>query len=250
VAIAHQAPSIPFEKRASRSRQASSGQVLSFPKPIAGDAVFRSGQPSGHPEMAPTWTEETGAGALDAIPTVSRLALYPYQMSHALLEEVIEQLNLPIRLVNRVEQSEAILTLKSSLRKHANLRRLAERYQVPIYAVRTNTATQIATTLQQALGQDDSAIAFQQALDVAPTIASDINLTGFAYSGDEDDEWDALEEARLAVEQVVIPKGQPVELLPRSAYVRKIQHEFVEHYRLKSSSFGTEPNRRLRIYPA
>jgi len=24
----------------------------------------------------------------------------------------------------------------------------------------------------------------------------------------------------------------------------------VEHYRLKSNSFGEEPNRRLRIYPA
>ncbi len=61
---------------------------------------------------------------------------------------------------------------------------------------------------------------------------------------------DALEEARLAVEQIVIPKGQPVELLPRSAKVRKIQHELVEHYRLKPNSFGEEPNRRLRIYPA
>jgi stage III sporulation protein SpoIIIAA len=59
-----------------------------------------------------------------------------------------------------------------------------------------------------------------------------------------------LEEARLAVEQIVIPKGQPVELLPRSPKVRKMQHELVEHYRLKSDSFGDEPNRRLRIYPA
>ena len=40
------------------------------------------------------------------------------------------------------------------------------------------------------------------------------------------------EEARLAVEQIVLPKGQPVELLPRSPKVRKMQHELVEHYRL------------------
>jgi predicted RNA-binding protein Jag len=65
-----------------------------------------------------------------------------------------------------------------------------------------------------------------------------------------DDELEALEEARLAVEQIVIPKKQPVELLPRSASVRKMQHELVEHYRLRSTSFGDEPNRRLRIYPA
>ena len=64
------------------------------------------------------------------------------------------------------------------------------------------------------------------------------------------DELEALEEARLAVEQIVIPKGQPVELLPRSAKIRKMQHELAEHYRLKSLSFGDEPNRRLRIFPA
>jgi predicted RNA-binding protein Jag len=79
-----------------------------------------------------------------------------------------------------------------------------------------------------------------------PEIA-DLNL--FVASGSSD-EIEALEEARLAVEQIVIPKGQPVELLPRSSQVRKMQHELVEHYRLKSNSFGEEPNRRLRIYPA
>jgi predicted RNA-binding protein Jag len=76
---------------------------------------------------------------------------------------------------------------------------------------------------------------------------TDIRL--FSQSND-DDEIDALEEARLAVEQIVIPQGQPVELLPRSPKIRKMQHELIEHYRLQSSSFGEEPNRRLRIFPA
>jgi predicted RNA-binding protein Jag len=82
-----------------------------------------------------------------------------------------------------------------------------------------------------------------------PAMEEPVNLSLFSENNDED-ELEALEEARLAVEQIVIPKGQPVELLPRSAKVRKMQHELVEHYRLKSSSFGEEPNRRLRIYPA
>jgi predicted RNA-binding protein Jag len=38
-------------------------------------------------------------------------------------------------------------------------------------------------------------------------------------------------------------------LLPRSNTVRKMQHELIEHYHLKSASFGEEPNRRLRIFP-
>ena len=166
------------------------------------------------------------------------LSLYPYQMSRNLVAQVIEQLNLPIQIVGGVERADAILTLKANLRRHANLRRMAEGYQVPLYITKGNTAAQIAKTLQGALGKEDNGSA----------TASEWGES--AYKGDEDDEWDALEEARLAVEQVVIPKGQPVELLPRAAHVRKMQHEFVEHYHLQSSSFGAEPNRRLRIYPA
>ncbi len=82
-----------------------------------------------------------------------------------------------------------------------------------------------------------------------PGLGDEREMSLFSQNGSED-EMDALEEARLAVEQIVIPKGQPVELLPRSPKVRKMQHELVEHYRLKSDSFGDEPNRRLRIYPA
>jgi predicted RNA-binding protein Jag len=82
-----------------------------------------------------------------------------------------------------------------------------------------------------------------------PSTPDEADLRLFTENSSED-EMEALEEARLAVEQIVIPKGQPVELLPRSPKVRKMQHELVEHYRLKSDSFGDEPNRRLRIYPA
>jgi hypothetical protein len=42
---------------------------------------------------------------------------------------------------------------------------------------------------------------------------------------------------------------EPVELLPRFAFIRKIQHELVEHDQLKARIFGEEPKRRLRIYP-
>jgi hypothetical protein len=97
---------------------------------------------------------------------------------------------------------------------------------------------QIAQSLRRLLNLDDLGL---------PEVPPDLSI--FAKGGGED-EIEALEEARLAVEQIVVPKGQPVELLPRTPLVRKMQHELVEHYRLKSRSFGDEPNRRLRIYPA
>ena len=166
------------------------------------------------------------------------LYVYPYGISRHQLEEVIRSRNLPIVLTKDIDGADAILALRAHMRKHANLRRIAENHQVPIHMIKANTIPQITQTLRQVLGMDE------------PDTIDEYSLGGFAQSGDEEDEIDALEEARLAVEQIVIPKRQPVELLPRSAKVRQMQHELVEHYRLNSSSFGSEPNRRLRIYPA
>jgi hypothetical protein len=69
-------------------------------------------------------------------------------------------------------------------------------------------------------------------------------------SGDgQDDELAGLEECRLAVEQVVMPQGRPVELLPRSERVRRMQADLVERYRLRSDVFGQAEQCRLRVFP-
>lgn len=234
VIITQEIPRVPLEKRSSAAKQHTVGQVVPFPKVVASDASIAA-----HPHPSPSGWDTTTVPSAQVESAGSRLRLYPYHMSRHLVEQTLEQLNLPIQVVDGVERADAILTLKANLRKHTNLRRMADGYQIPIYTVRANTIAQIASTLQTALGQANE----------TERVDSSLELSSFAYSGDEEDEWDALEEARLAVEQIVIPKGRPVELLPRSAYIRKMQHEFVEHYRLKSSSFGAEPNRRLRIYP-
>jgi stage III sporulation protein SpoIIIAA len=72
----------------------------------------------------------------------------------------------------------------------------------------------------------------------------------FYTEGSSSNQIEALEEVRLAVERVVIPLSQPVDLLPRSAQVREIQHQLVDRYRLHSQSVGSEPECYLRIYPA
>ncbi|HEY9879316.1 MAG TPA: R3H domain-containing nucleic acid-binding protein [Leptolyngbyaceae cyanobacterium] len=161
--------------------------------------------------------------------------VYPYGLSRHQLEHVIRTLTLPIFLTKELETADAILALRSHVKNHSKLRHVAKGRQIPIHMVKSNSIPQITRSLQHLLDLDDSTTA--------------VNLELFAHSGD-DNELEALEEARLAVEQIVIPKGQPVELLPRSARIRKMQHELAEHYRLKSLSFGEEPNRRLRIYPA
>ncbi|MGL4499466.1 MAG: R3H domain-containing nucleic acid-binding protein, partial [Planktothrix sp.] len=167
----------------------------------------------------------------------SPLSVYPYGVPRHQIEQVIQMLSLPVILTKDIDSADVVLALRSHIRNQSKIRHVAKTRQVPIHTIKSGTAPQIARALRRLLQMEDPS---------TPEIA-DLNL--FAASGSSD-EIEALEEARLAVEQIVIPKGQPVELLPRSPQVRKMQHELVEHYRLKSNSFGEEPNRRLRIYPA
>jgi stage III sporulation protein SpoIIIAA len=163
--------------------------------------------------------------------------VYPYGVSRSQIEQVVQALDLPIVLTKDLDGADSVLALRSHVKNQSKLRQIAKSRQLPIHGIKSNTIPQISRGLKRILGIDD------------PMSHEGADVRLFARSG-SDDEIEALEEARLAVEQIVIPTGQPVELLPRSAKVRKMQHELVEHYRLHSDSFGEEPNRRLRIYPA
>jgi stage III sporulation protein SpoIIIAA len=165
------------------------------------------------------------------------LHIYPYGVGRHQLDQVIEMLKLPVVLTKDIDGADAVLAVRTQVKNHSKLRHIAKARHIPIHAIKSGSIPDITHALQRMLNMDD--IAMPETLD----------LRLFTQNG-SDDELEALEEARLAVEQIVIPKKQPVELLPRSANVRKMQHELVEHYRLRSTSFGDEPNRRLRIYPA
>ena len=163
--------------------------------------------------------------------------IYAYGIGRSQMDQVVDVLDLPIVLTKDLNEADAVVALRSQIKHHSKLRSIAKDRHIPIYTVKSNTIPQVTRIFRQILHLDD------------PNIPEATDLRLFSKAG-SDDEIEALEEARLAVEQIVIPKGQPVELLPRSAKVRKMQHELIEHYRLQSNSFGDEPNRRLRIYPA
>jgi len=163
--------------------------------------------------------------------------IYGYGIGRSQIDQVVGILDLPVMLTKDLDEADAVVALRSQIKHHSKLRSVAKDRHIPIYTVKSNTIPQITRVFRQILNLDD------------PNIPEATDLRLFSNAG-SDDEIEALEEARLAVEQIVIPQGQPVELLPRSAKVRKMQHELIEHYRLQSDSFGDEPNRRLRIYPA
>jgi hypothetical protein len=218
----------------------SSGQLT--PVPPSRRAVVPLGSASPHEEFAQLLDrQDYSHRAIDETDDLKQngyLYVYPYAVSRHQLEQAIRLLNLPVILTKELDTADAVLALRTHLKNHTKLRHLAKTRQLPIYILKSNSTAHIARTLRRILKLDD------EGGEMEP-----VDLRLFADNG-SDDELEALEEARLAVENIVIPKGQPVELLPRSAHVRKMQHELIEHYKLTSTSFGEEPNRRLRIFPA
>ncbi len=157
------------------------------------------------------------------------LCIYPYGVSRQKLAEAIKRKDLPVVLTRNLETAQVILTQRGHAKTNSKLEQLARRHQLPIHIVEASTVSKITRTLRRLLGMDEK---------------------HFESKGSSSDEIEALEEARRAVEQVVIPLRQPVDLLPRSARVRQMQHQLVDRYLLHSKSIGSEPERYLRIYPA
>jgi hypothetical protein len=212
------------------------------PVPPSRRAVVPLGAATPHEEFAQLLDrQDYSPRAIDETDDLKQngyLYVYPYAVSRHQLEQAIRLLSLPVILTKELDTADAVLALRTHLKNHTKLRHLAKTRQLPIYILKSNSTAHIARTLRRILKLDD------EGGEVEP-----VDLRLFADNA-SDDELEALEEARLAVENIVIPKGQPVELLPRSAHVRKMQHELIEHYKLTSTSFGEEPNRRLRIFPA
>ncbi|MEN9222772.1 MAG: R3H domain-containing nucleic acid-binding protein [Thermostichus sp. BF3_bins_97] len=163
------------------------------------------------------------------------LMIYPYGVSRFHLEQVIQTLKLRADVTKDLDGADIVLALRSHVRNRSKIQQLAHSRQIPIHTVKANTLIALTRALRHILN-----------IEAEDGSDSELELFIQASAGDETE---ALEEARLAVEQIVIPKSQPVELLPRSALIRKLQHQLVEHYHLRAQSFGEEPNRRLRIYP-
>ena len=247
VVITHELPDVVSQRRTTRRTGSRGWRETGQMDPVSSQRSRRAG-PIPLPLPTPTddfqtlLDQQLDTGDLELSTPVGPngedlIPIYPYGISREQLHHVIDTLKLPVSITKELGVAQAVLALRSHVRNHSKLKTIAKSRQIPIYTVKSNTIPQITRALQHLL-------------DIDPRDQADaIDLSLFTRQG-EDDELEALEEARLAVEQIVIPKGQPVELLPRSAKIRKMQHELAEHYRLKSLSFGDEPNRRLRIFPA
>ena len=148
------------------------------------------------------------------------IAIFPYGVSRNKIERAVQNLHVPATIARTWDDADVVLTLKTLERKESQKLKAISSENVPIYSIKTNTTTQIQGALKDIF-------------DLPSINAEEI----------------ALRETGEAIARV-IRENHSVELSPQSSYVRRLQHQLAEEYRVRSRSTGMEPNRRVMIVPA
>jgi stage III sporulation protein SpoIIIAA len=162
---------------------------------------------------------------------VETIKIYPYAVSRGQLERVIRNLQLPGMVCRTIDEANVIFALKNYAKAGAKILELAKKHKIPLYIVRNNTIEGIQNSLKE----------------LFPDLISDFIIEEIEKKK-VDEVQSALEEVRGAV-SIVMDTERSVDLSPRNAEIRKLQHELVEEYKLDSLSIGQEPTRRVRIFP-
>lgn len=154
--------------------------------------------------------------------TLKPVSIYAYGVARNRLEQSTRNLGVPAKLIRDLNQADVMITLKSYYRKRQRPILNAEERGVPIYVLRSNSASQIDQALAELFNLSE-------------------------ISGRKMDLDDVSEQTSSAIEAV--RNGQRwVDLPPASARVRRLQHELAREADLVSHSYGKDPNRHVRIF--
>ncbi|NJK79210.1 MAG: AAA family ATPase [Chloroflexaceae bacterium] len=169
--------------------------------------------------------------ARQPVPTGEPQRIFPFGVSRNRLEAAISRLRVPAVIVRDLQEASMVMTLKNYYRQSSQRLRQAEDRGVPVYVLRNNTITQmerqLASIFQLELDDDDEAY--------WPGEYTDQSLE------------DVLLDTETAITQVINGEQDAIELPPQNSYIRRLQHQMADRYNLQSESYGSEPQRRVRI---
>ncbi|MFQ3610158.1 MAG: R3H domain-containing nucleic acid-binding protein [Fimbriimonadales bacterium] len=147
--------------------------------------------------------------------------VFPYGVSRSRLEKALRDLHLPAYVARDVSDADAMVVIHSTFQRRPPKVREALNKQIPIAVVRSNTYAQLASALRDLFHRPPN---------------------------EESAEERALREAEEGVEYV-LATAEAYDLSPQNSYLRRLQHQLIEKYRLLSESVGEEPYRHVRILP-
>ena len=147
--------------------------------------------------------------------------VFPYGIGQNRLRTAAQNLKVPVEVVKELRDADIVMTLKNYFRQKPQPIADAERRNVPVYVLRSNTVTQMEQYLLDVfqLRRDDPEVMFDS----------------------------AMRETQNAIQRLL--KGEKsVELSPQTASIRSQQHQLARTANLISHSYGREPHRCVRIF--
>jgi stage III sporulation protein SpoIIIAA len=179
-----------------------------------------SSDPRRHLEVAmrESSAPETSGAGTTPVRSHRPLSLFGFGVSRKHLEQAVRELGVPVHVARELDEADAVVTLRNYYRRKPSALRDAESGGIPIYVLKTNTIIQME------------------------------NLLASLFDLEADPSEAALHETAEAI-GLVQSSGNPMELAPQNAYVRRLQHQMAERNSLMSRSRGTEPNRRVELLP-
>jgi stage III sporulation protein SpoIIIAA len=179
---------------------------------------------NGHGHGTKNGHSQASVGDLDAgyeAPRRDMVRIFPYGVGQNRLRSAAQTLNVPIQIVDNLNQADAVMTLKNYYRQQPAPILDAERRNIPIYILRSNTVTQMEQCL----------------VDI------------FHIPSDPVDVFEeAMRETQNGIQRVLTGSADDIELTPQSAAIRSQQHQLARAANLISHSYGREPYRRVRIF--
>lgn len=148
--------------------------------------------------------------------------IYPFGVARNRLMQAVKRLGVPAVVVKEARDAEVLVTLRTYYRKRQRVVLDAERRNMPIYVLRSNTVNQMQKFL------------------------SDLYNLAPGDSGSR--EYDAVLEETQAAIRAVMNGERWIELQPARSSTRRLQHQLAREANLVSHSYGKEPNRRVRIF--
>ncbi|XVE68786.1 hypothetical protein DITRI_Ditri09bG0098200 [Diplodiscus trichospermus] len=178
----------------------------------------------------------------------SPICVYTYKILEADVLQVAAVMGLEdeIDVTDDIGMADTILASASEIKENPWIRGIAKFHRFPLFVIKSNTMAQMVKAVRMILERESYG-----------SRSKHHNRNFFNIEIEEDspkrkptlEEIDALEEVRLAIEYIVIPGGEPVELLPRRSEIIARQLELVKSYQLAAENSGTELNPRLQILP-
>jgi hypothetical protein len=148
--------------------------------------------------------------------------IFPFGINRNNLEQAAREMQIPIRIVESMQDANVLITPKNYFRRKPQKLRDAEANALPIFVLRSNSVSNMKQCLASITGRS---VSREQSMPVNS----------------------ALDEAQEAIQRV-LNGDESVELSPQSAYIRRLQHILAERYNLSSMSLGQDPLRRVKIY--